>query len=219
MEELHFIFSLYSFRCVLNCGSPVSASSRISVRTDCLLAHCPQSLTYRWKLFSKNGSHPYSKWLLQTNISNLLATEDVSKNLVIKEQRLLPGFSYRITVDVLLSNGSYGWAAYQFVTLTAPSGGTCHVIQLHQEAAIGVWLNITCHGWKDDSVPLRYEFYRELGDGAFDMLSYGVRPYSTVHISPSTEDVVRFKVSIVNVVGVASEERLSIKVRIIWVLE
>ena len=123
-------------------------------------------------------------------------------------------------MDVLLPDGSYGWAAYQFDTSAVPLGGTCHGTQLDQEAAIGVWLNITCHGWKDTSLPLRYEFYRKWKDGAFNMLSYGVRSYSVVHISPSAgEDVVHFKVAIVNVVGIASEVALSIKVCIIWVLE
>ncbi len=169
-------------------------------------------------MFSKNGSHPYSKWVSIRNLSNLLATKVDSRNLVIKQQRLAPSSSYRITVDVLSPNGSYGWAAYQFDTSAAPSGGTCHGTRLDKGAAIGFWLNITCHGWKDDSLPLRYEFYRELEDGAFDMLSYGVRSYSIVHIAPSVgEDVVRFKVAIVNFVGVASEELLSIKVCLLWV--
>ncbi|XP_078356038.1 polycystin-1-related protein-like, partial [Oculina patagonica] len=200
-------------RCILNCVSPASASSGISARTDCLSTRCPKSLTYRWKMFSKNGSYPYSKWMSIRNFSNLLATKVDSRNLVIKQQSLIPGSSYRITVDVQSPNGSHGWAAYQFDTSEAPSGGTCHGTQLDKEAAIGVWLNITCRGWKDDSLPLRYEFYREIEDGALYMLSYGVRSYSVVHISPSVgEDLVRFKVAIVNVVGVASEERLSIKV-------
>ena len=149
-----------------------------------------------------------------------MATQVDSKNLVIKQQTLVPGWSYRITVDVLSPNGSYGWAAYQFGTSAAPTGGTCHGTQLDKGAAIGVWLNITCQGWKDGNLPLRYEFYRELQDGAFDMLSYGVHSYSVLHVSPSVgDDVVRFKVSIINVVGVASEVRLSIKVFIIWTLE
>lgn len=164
-------------------------------------------------MFIKNGSHPYSKWIPQTNFRSLLATKEDSKNLVIKQQMLEPGSSYRITVDVLSPNGSYGWAAYQFDTSAAPSGGTCHGTQLDKEAARSVWLNITCHGWKDTSLPLRYEFYRKWKDETFNMLSYGVQSYSVVHISPSAgEDVVHCKVAIVNVVGIASEIHLAIKV-------
>lgn len=123
-------------------------------------------------------------------------------------------------MDVLSPSGSYGWAAYQFNTSTAPSGGTCHGTQLNKEAAIGVWLNITCHGWKENSLPLTYEFYHKWKDGTFNMLSHGVLSYSVVHVSPSAgEDVVHFKVAIVNVVGIASEIHLAIKVCIFWVLE
>lgn len=207
-----------SFRCVLNCVSPASTSSRISVRTDCSSIRCPTSFTYRWKMFKNNGSHPYSQWTSQTNFANLLATEVGSKNLVIKEQSLAPGSSYRITVDVLSPDDSVGWAAYQFDTLAAPSGGTCRGTQLDRDVA-GVWLNITCHGWRDESMPLSYEFYHELEDGEFDMLSYGVWSYSVIHIPPSFGDVVRFKVAIVNVVGTASEIGLSIKVCIIGIVE
>lgn len=169
-------------------------------------------------MFRKNGSHPYAKWIPQANFSNLLATQEDSKNLVVKQQMLVPGWSYRITVDALSPDGSYGWAAYQFDTLDTPYGGTCHVTQLNTEAAVGVWLNITCHGWNDERVPLTYEFYHALDDGEYDMLSYGVQSSTVVHISPSVgEDVVRLKVDIVNVVGVASEVGLSIKVCIVWV--
>ena len=126
------------------------------------------------------------------------------------------GWSYRITVDALSPDGSYGWAAYQFDALDAPSGGTCHVTQLNVEATVGVWLKITCHGWNDNRIPLSYEVYHASDDGEYDMLSYGVQSSTVVHISPSVGgDVVRLKVDIVNVVGVASEIGLSIKVYIV----
>ena len=162
-------------------------------------------------MFRNYGSHSNSKWRLQTNITGLLATGKYSKNLVIKQHSLAPGTSYRITVDVLLPDGSYGWAAYQFDTLVAPSGGTCHGTQLDRED-VGAWLNITCHGWRDENTPLTYEFYRQLENGEFDMLSYGVWPYSNVYIPPSVEDVVRFKVVVVNFAGGASDRYVSITV-------
>ena len=126
----------------------------------------------------------------------------------------MPGSSYRINVDVLSPDGSYGWAAYQFDTLAAPSAGTCHGTQLDRED-VGAWLNLTCHGWRDENTPLTYEFYRQLGDEEFDMLSYGVWSYSIIYVPPSVEDVVRFKVAVVNVVRTANTMGFSIKVCII----
>lgn len=166
-------------------------------------------------MFRKNGSLPYSKWIPYTNFSNFLATQEDSKTLVVKQQMLVPGWSYRITVDTLSPDGSYGWAAYQFETLHAPSGGTCQVTQHNTEVAVGVWLNITCHDWKDNRVPLTYEFYHVSGDGQYDMLSYGVQSSTVLHITPSVGEDARLKVGIVNVAGVASEIGLSIKVCIV----
>ena len=164
-------------------------------------------------MLRKNSSHLYSKWIPYTNFSNFLATKEDSQNLVVKQQMLVPGWSYRITVDALSPDGSYGWAAYQFDTLDAPFGGTCHVTQLNTEAAVGVWLNISCHGWDDKRVPLKYEFYHASDYGEYDMLSYGVQSVAVVHISPLLgKTVVRLKVDIVNIAGVATEIELSIKV-------
>ena len=164
-------------------------------------------------MLRKNSALLYSKWIPHKYFSNFLATQEDSQNLVVKQQMLVPGWSYRITVDAFSPDGSHGWAAYQFDTLGAPSGGTCHVTQLNKEAAVGVWLNISCHGWDDDRVSLTYEFYHASEHMEYDMLSYGVQSFALVHISPLFgENVVRLKVDIVNVAGVAREIDLSIKV-------
>ena len=169
-------------------------------------------------MFKKNVSLPYSKWTPQVDFSNFLATHEDFKNLVVKKQMLVPGWLYRITVDALSPNGSYGWAAYLFDTTATPFGGTCHVAQLNVEATVGVWLNITCHGWSDERFSLTYEFYHVSDHGQYDMLSYGVQSSTIIHIPPSDgKDVVRLKVDIASVVGVASEIGLSIKVSIAWI--
>lgn len=195
----------------MNCDSPARASSRISLRTDCNSKRCPMSFIYSWSLFRnyRNGSHP--QWSPQTDFHSLLSTKVDSKYLVIKEQMLTTGASYRVKVDVKSPNGSFGWAAYQFDTLAVPSGGKCNGTQLDKKD-VGTWVNITCQGWRDDNMPLSYEFFQELEDGELDMLSYGVWPNSIVHIPPSDKDVVSFKVAIVNVEGAAFTTGFSIKV-------
>ena len=124
---------------------------------------------------------------------------------------LEPGSSYKIKVDVLSLNESFGVAVYQFDTLAVPSGGTCHATQLDRKA-VGSWLNITCQGWSDENVPFTYEFFQESKTGKLDMLSYGVRPYSVVYIPPSDEDVTRLRVAIVNVFRAANKAGFPIKV-------
>ena len=186
----------------MNCDSPASASSRISLRTDCDSVRCPKSLKYHWSLLKNDGNYSHPNWTFQKHFESLLSTKADSKNLVIKGKKLATGSSYKVKVDVQSSNGSRGWAAYQFDTLAVPTGGECHGTQLDKED-VGSWVNITCQGWRDENMPLSYEFFQDVEDGEIDMLSYGVRPYSVVHIPPSDEDIVRFKVVIVNGVGAA----------------
>ena len=198
----------------MNCALPAFASSRISLTTDCNSIRCPVSLKYEWSLLKKDGKNSHPLWSTQINLKSLLGTEVDSKNLVIKEQMLEPGSSYKIKVDVLSANGSFGWAVYQFDTVASPSGGTCHGVQLDRKD-VGSWLNITCQGWRDEHMPLSYELFLELEDGELDMLSYGVWPHSVVYIPPIEEDVVRVKVAVVNFLEAAYTTGFSIKVLVI----
>ena len=163
-------------------------------------------------MFRYDESHPNPTWIPETNFNSFLASEVTSKNLVIKEQTLVPGALYRITVDVRSPDGTMGWSAYRFETSAAPFNGTCLGVQLDRET-VGMWFNISCHGWRDKMIPLTYEFSRELYDGQFDLLSYGVRPFSVIHFAPLVgRDTFRFKVAIVNLLGSSSEIYLLIKV-------
>ena len=163
-------------------------------------------------LHRKDRNDPNSPWISETNLTNFLATKVDARSLVIKEQMLAPGSLYRLTVDVVSSEGVHGWAAYTFHTLASPSGGTCYGSQLEREA-VGTWFNLSCHGWKDGVMPLAYEFYRESESREFDLLSYGVWPYSIVHIPAIFGgSAVCFKVVIVNVLGTASEVHLLLQV-------
>lgn len=203
----------------MNCGFVISSSSRMSLRThiktSCKprLNYCHRALhTYRWNLFRQEGNHSYPQWKHQTGLADLLATKVDSKNLVLKS--IAPGFSYRLTVDVLSPEGERGWAAYHFETSAAPSGGTCNVTKLRREDTLRTSLKITCQGWNDKSEHLMYQFYRKIEDERFDLLSYESLPHSTVHILPATNEAfVHVKVAIVNVLGSTAEELLKLQVR------
>ena len=203
----------------MNCGSKIRSSSRIALRTDLrtsckpVLNYCHRPmLTYRWTLFRQEGNLFHPQWKHQTGLADLLATKVDSKNLVLKS--ITPGFSYRLTVDVLSPEGTRGWAAYHFETSAAPSGGTCYLTNLEREDTLRTSLNISCQGWSDKSEHLMYQFYRKIEDGRFDLLSYESLPHSTVHILPAADEAfVHIKVAIINVVGAATEEFLQIQVR------
>ena len=190
-------------------------SLRTHIRTSCKLKlnHCHRAVfTYRWDLFRQEGTSSHPQWKHQTGLADLLATIVYSKNLVLKS--IAPGFSYRLTVDVVSPEGARGWAAYHFKASAAPSGGTCSVTKLKREDTLRTSLNITCQGWTDKSEHLMYQFYRKIEDGRFELLSYESLPHSTVHILPATDEVfVHVKVAIINVLGSATEELLQVQVR------
>lgn len=202
----------------------VSSSSRISLRTalrtSCkpVLNYCHRAvLTYRWNMFRQEGNRSHPQWKHQTGLADLLATKLDSKNLVLKS--VAPGFSYRLTVDVVSPEGARGWAAFHFETSTAPSGGTCYVTKLKREDTLRTSLNISCEGWSDKSEHLMYQFYHKMEDGRFDLLSYESLPHSTVHILPAADEAsVQIKVAIINVLGTATEELLQIQVRTQFIL-
>lgn len=175
--------------------------------------HCHgPSLTYRWNMFRKEGNHNHPEWKYQADLKTLLSTKVESKHLVLKT--IAPGFSYRLTAAVLSPDGARGWAAYDFESSAAPSGGTCRVKQLEKQT-LGTSLNISCQGWTDKSKPLMYEFYRKSEDGTFDMMSYGLLPHSVVTILPEASEV-HIKVVIINVLETASEIFLQTQVRTHW---
>ena len=202
----------------------VSSSSRISLRsalrTSCkpVLNYCHRAvLTYRWNMFRREGNRSRPQWKHQTGLADLLATKLDSKNLVLKS--VAPGFSYRLTVDVVSPEGARGWAAFHFETSAAPSGGTCYVTKLKREDTLRTSLNISCEGWSDKSEHLMYQFYHKMEDGRFDLLSYESLPHSTVHILPAADEAsVQIKVAIINVLGTATEELLQIQVRTQFIL-
>lgn len=202
----------------------VSSSSRISLRTalrtSCkpVLNYCHRAvLTYRWNMFRQEGNRSHPQWKHQTGLADLLATKLDSKNLVLKS--VAPGFSYRLTVDVVSPDGAHGWAAFHFETSAAPSGGTCYVTKLKREDTLRTSLNISCEGWSDKSEHLMYQFYHKMEEGRFDLLSYESLPHSTVHILPAADEAfVQIKVAIINVLGTATEELLQIQVRTQFIL-
>jgi len=168
-------------------------------------------------MFRGEGSRFQPQWKHQTDFADLLSTKVESKNCVLKS--IAPGSSYRLTVDVLSPEGARGWAAFHFETSAAPSGGSCNVVKLEREDTVRTTLNISCRGWSDKSEHLMYQFYRKMGDGSFDLLSYESLPHSTVHIVPADDEAfVQIKVAIINVIGTATEELLQIQVRTSFIL-
>lgn len=146
----------------------------------------------------------------------LIATKMNSKNIVFNEDKLHENSSYWLTLEVKLPNGTRGWTAYQFETVATPSGGTCDATQLGK-ATLGISLNISCTGWKDEHKPLIFEFYHvhNLEDGTSShLLSHGLMPFSVVQIPEFAAGEVEVKAVIINSLGSRAETYFRVGVSI-----
>ena len=136
--------------------------------------------------------------------------------MVFKEEKLHENSSYWLTLDVKLANGTRGWAAYRFRTAATPSVGTCTGEQLGSRT-LGISLNISCLGWKDEHKPLIFEFYQvhKLEDlTPPHLLSHSVLPFSEVQLPEFASGKVEVKAVVINSLGARTETLITIDVSV-----
>lgn len=200
-------------RCIVNCKQQVIPSHRFSLRVSCTVCLSKEA-TFSWKLYLKGveSNESVTFWHLNETLKSLMATKINSKNIVFREDKLRPGSSYRLTVNVNLPDGTQGWAAYQFNTATKPSGGICSGSQRVQKWTLGISLSVNCTGWKDDNEPLVYEFLQRVPDGSLHMLRYGVLPFGEVQIPQFADGEIEIKVVIINSLAARTETHFTVQV-------
>ncbi|XP_022790315.1 polycystic kidney disease protein 1-like 2 [Stylophora pistillata] len=141
----------------------------------------------------------------------MISTKLSSRNIVFRRGKLLEGSSYRLTLTVQLPNGKYGWAAYQFKTVAAPSGGTCSGTQASGKP-LGISLYINCTGWNDKNKHLTYEFFHQVEDGNSHLLLYSTAPFANVLIPKFDGGEVDIKVVVINSFAMRTETSIRIQV-------
>ena len=204
-----------SNRCKFNCKEKVVTSHRFALKATTPPSGLDDAI-FKWRLYKKGieSNESTTVWYSIETLHYLIATKTRSKNIVFNEEELQKKSSYWLTLDVKLANGTRGWAAYHFNTAATPSAGTCTGKQLDRER-LGISLNISCTGWKDEHKPLIFEFYQvhKLEDlTPPHLLSHSVLPYSEVQLPEFTSGKVEVKTVVINSLGARTESFITIDV-------
>ncbi|XP_022798738.1 uncharacterized protein LOC111336838 [Stylophora pistillata] len=196
-----------TLRCFVDCGPVVSASNKFRVTSECLNSPCNGS-KYEWRLSKFNGS---DNWVNIPILPNMTSTAVNATNMIIKKNSLSSRSKYNLTLFVTSWEGTYGFSVLLFETAGEPHNGYC-MPSASEGVSLETEFTFKCFDWQDTSLPLTYEF--SLGE---EPISYGTSPSSVSTVLPagSPENDFQLQVTIVikNSVGVAVEQKLSIKVK------
>ena len=95
-----------------------------------------------------------------------------SPNLIAAQGKLRSNASYQVTVTGKTSQGHSSIGTYSFVTNSPPTGGTCKADKRQGKSLETVFV-ISCIGWQDDDLPLKYQFSYSSGDGIEIIFQFG----------------------------------------------
>ena len=164
------------FRCVINCGPTVIPSVKLSTESICQGLQCSNIKSYDWTLYE--GDQPVSNssgmvWRKRSDLQLIASTPLNSSVIVIKENSLFGGRSYRLVVSVQTADGFPGLSAYDILTASSPLDGECS-IQPASAIALKTYFNLSCSGWKSDNGPLSYLFQYRLQNGLNNIIYHGL---------------------------------------------
>ena len=71
------------------------------------------------------------------------------------------------------SDDQLGMSVYEFSTASPPTGGTCSITP-SSGISLKTDFNLSCSGWKSDSIPLSYLIQYQLKTGFYNVLYKGV---------------------------------------------
>ena len=204
-------FICFEYRCFVDCGAIISASSKLRLTSECSNAPCNGSV-YEWHLQKLNDAK--NTWEETTILPNMTSTGVNASNMIIKADVLPSSTKFTLRLIVTSQTGSQGLGELQFETAEEPHSGYCSP-SVSEGVALETEFTFECFNWEDESKPLSYEF--RVGDHP---LSYGSSPRSVLTVlssgKPEDEHKVEIKIIIKNFVGVTVTETLFVKVIILF---
>lgn len=178
---LHFVF-----RCLINCGSKVIPSVKLSIESTCEGSQCLDISSYHWILYQGDKSNPIV-WKQSNDLHLMTSTLPNSSRIVIKENSLNSGINYRLAVLVSNGDGFTGISVYDFSTSLPPTGGKC-TIEPSSGIALITYFSLSCSGWASSNIPLSYQFQLQLYNGLTSLVYHGLNT-SVESLLPSTGDL------------------------------
>ena len=178
-----FTFSYNAYRCIINCGSKVIPSVKLSIEAVSQGLQCANIKSYQWILYKKESSR--SMWVRRkrSDFQLMAATPLNSRAIVIKNNSLGAGENYTLVVVVRAADGLKGMSVYDISTSSPPTSGNCSV-----EPASGTSLatnfTLKCNGWERENRPLSYKFQIKLHNGLRSFFYQGLNN-SVISFLPS----------------------------------
>lgn len=80
------------------------------------------------------------------------------KTLAVKKGFFTAGFTYRISLQTWRAGGRKSFNVIKRDIDTSPENGTCSLTPMQGEAMVTLF-KITCLGWKDKDLPLKYRYF------------------------------------------------------------
>ncbi|XP_048586750.1 uncharacterized protein LOC5520842 isoform X2 [Nematostella vectensis] len=156
-----------SLRCTSNCAVKVSPQNRMVIESACKGLTCRSVQKYMWELYTIDPFGESGKFELVQDLERRILTELDSPSIAfigkvnMFENSLAPDQRYRVKVIASLPDGTSETAMIEFNTNSAPYPAMDEdgcFIRPEVGRAVTTEYNISCRGFKDEDLPLSYEF-------------------------------------------------------------
>lgn len=212
---VNVFFSSFLQSCTQNCERHVILSSRLILETRCTGLLCGKIDLYTWSVRYREKDDP--RWQEITNLDEIVLTYMNSPNLVTEQSKLRGNATYQVTVSGETSQGHNSIGTYSFVTNSPPSGGICRADK-PQGKAWETNFVISCIGWKDDNLPLKFQFSYNTSDGIEMIFQSGNSSTATgkLPVGDSNMDYkLDIRILVIDALGSSVDKWINLKVSVI----
>lgn len=181
--EENFLLSLtasFSRRCKENCAHKLTPSKELIL--DGVGCQDDTNTTCIWELY---GPPQANGRISKRSIGVQLIRVSYAKQFLLDPRNLISNRIYTI----LFTNNNSGFSAqYSVITDMSPTNGSCFVSPWEGQV-IETQFIISCAGWRDEDMPLQYEFFLGNPEQGPLLLYYGWTPYSNgLFLPPGLND-------------------------------
>lgn len=204
-------------RCLVNCELKISTTVKLTIQSQCRGPQCTKISSYQWILYQQylSARNNDTVWRKIQYLQFITTTPLDSSSIVIKQDSLEGGNSYRLALFVHTIDGPSGMSAHDISTASPPTGGSCSITP-SRGIALKTDFNLTCSDWKSDSNPLSYQFQYQLDNGLYGIIYHGLNS-TVITWLPAGKHAVKFTVIVTDRYG-ASAPAINLTVQVIYSL-
>ena len=189
-------------------------SSRLILKARYTGLQCGEIASYTWSIKYRENNDP--RWQEITNLDEIGLTYKNSSNLIAAQGKLRSNASYQVTVTGKTSQGHSSFGTYSFVTNSPPTGGTCKADK-SQGKALETEFEISCIGWQDDDLPLKYQFSYNSSDGIERIFQFEKSSKATRKLpvgDPTNDYKLGIRILVIDALGSSVDTWIDLKVSV-----